>query len=137
MWLCFCAVAVAAAANFVLFLGFRRDVREFLGGILGLQGHGVSPSGRAVWLCLCAVAAAAAANFLQVFCSVSRVSDVTLESFWVGFSDSFVLQGHGVLLFRNRPLGLRCGAVLRAWELAAAVNIGWIGSDSISSRIAG
>ena len=120
----------------VLFLGFRRDVREFLGGILGLQGHGVSPSGRAVWLCLCAVAAAAA-NFLQVFCSVSRVSDVTLESFWMGFSDSFVLQGHGVLLFRNRPLGLRCGAVLRAWELAAAVNIGWIGSDSISSRIAG
>ena len=34
-------------------------------------------------------------NFLQVFCSVSRVSDVTLENFWVGFSDSFVLQGHG------------------------------------------
>ena len=28
-----------------------------------------------------------------------------------------VLQGHGVLLFRNRPLGLRCGAVLRGWEL--------------------
>ena len=28
-----------------------------------------------------------------------------------------VLQCHGVLLFRNRPLGGRCGAVLRAWEL--------------------
>ena len=28
-----------------------------------------------------------------------------------------VLQCHGVLLFRNRPLRLRCGAVLRAWEL--------------------
>ena len=28
-----------------------------------------------------------------------------------------VLQGHGVLLFRNRPLELRCGAVLKAWEL--------------------
>ena len=28
-----------------------------------------------------------------------------------------VLQGHGVLLFRNRPLGLCCGAALRAWEL--------------------
>ena len=28
-----------------------------------------------------------------------------------------VLQGHGVLLFRNRPLGLRCGAALKAWEL--------------------
>ena len=27
------------------------------------------------------------------------------------------LQCHGVLLFRNRPLGGRCGAVLRAWEL--------------------
>ena len=35
------------------------------------------------------------------------------------------------------PVGLRCGAVLGAWELAAAVNIGWIGLDSISSRIAG
>ena len=61
-----------------------------------LQGHGVSPSSRAVWLCFCVVAAAAAAYFLQVCCSVSRVSDVTLESFWVGFSDLFVLQGHGV-----------------------------------------
>ena len=63
-----------------------------------LQGHGVSPSGRAVWPCFCAVAAAAAAaaNFLQVFFSVSRVSDVTLDSFWMGFSDSFVFQGHGV-----------------------------------------
>ena len=73
-----------------------------MSGILGLvrpsgpsEGHGVSPSSRAVWLCFCVVAAAAA-NFLQVCCSVSRVSDVTLESFWVGFSDSFVLQGHGV-----------------------------------------
>ena len=28
-----------------------------------------------------------------------------------------VLQGHGVLLFRNRPLGLRCGPVLRGREL--------------------
>ena len=28
-----------------------------------------------------------------------------------------VLQCHGVLLFRNRPLGGHCGAVLRAWEL--------------------
>ena len=32
------------------------------------------------------------------------------------FGGGSVLQGHGVLLFRNRPLGLRCGAVLRAWE---------------------
>ena len=28
-----------------------------------------------------------------------------------------VLQCHGVLLFRNRPLEHRCGTVLRAWEL--------------------
>ena len=54
--------------------------------------------------------AAAAANFLQVFCSVSRVSDVTFESFWVGFSDSFVLQGHDV-----SP----CGRAV--WPSAAAV----------------
>ena len=54
-----------------------------------LHTHGVSPSGRAVWPCFCAVAAAAAeaaaaANFLQVLCSVSRVSDVTLQSFPCG-----------------------------------------------------
>ena len=91
VWPCFCAVAAAAAASF--WVGFSDS--------FVLQGHGVSPSGRIVWPCFCAVAAAAAtaaaaANFLQVFCSLSRVSDVTLESFWVGFSDSFVLQGHGV-----------------------------------------
>ena len=28
-----------------------------------------------------------------------------------------VFQGHEVLLFRNRPLGLCCGTALRAWEL--------------------
>ena len=28
-----------------------------------------------------------------------------------------VLQCHGVLVFRNRPLGGHCGTVLRAWEL--------------------
>ena len=33
------------------------------------------------------------------------------------FGGRSVLQGHGVLLFRNRPLGLCCGAALRAWEL--------------------
>ena len=115
----------------VLFLGFRRDVREFLGGILGLQGHGVSrPAGPCG--CVCAVAAAAA-NFLQVFCSVSRVSDVTLESFWVGFSYSFVLQGHGVLLFRNRPLGLCCGAVLRAF-LCSSSSSSSSGSSSSSNQ---
>ena len=107
VWLCFCAVAAAAAAaKFLQVFGFVSRVSDvtlesFWVGFSDsfvLQGHGVSPSGRAVWLCLCAVAAAAAAaaNFLQVFCSVSRVSDVTFESFWVGFSDSFVLQGHGV-----------------------------------------
>ena len=33
------------------------------------------------------------------------------------FGGRAVLQGPGVLLFRRRPLELRCGAVLRAWEL--------------------
>ena len=83
-----------------------------------LQGHGVSPSGRAVWLCFCAVAAAAAAAiFLQVFCSLSRVSDVTLESFWVGFSDSFVLQGHNV-----SPSGRAVWPCFCAVAAAAAAN---------------
>ena len=31
-----------------------------------------------------------------IFSSVSRVSEATLETFLVGFSDYFVLQGHGV-----------------------------------------
>ena len=79
-----------------------------------------------------AAEAAAAANFLQVFCSVSRVSDVTLESFWVGFSDSFVLQGHGVLLFRNRPArDFVVAAVLRAVAAAGSSSstfrMDWIG----------
>ena len=33
------------------------------------------------------------------------------------FGGRSVLQGHGVLLFRDCPLGLCCGAALRAWEL--------------------
>ena len=38
------------------------------------------------------------------------------------FGGRSVLQGHGVLLFRNRPLELRCGAVLKAWELHFGAN---------------
>ena len=119
VWLCFCAVAAAAAANFLqVFCSLSRvsdvTLESFWVGFSDsfvLQGHGVSPCGRAVWPCFCAVAAAAAANFLQVFCFVSKVSDVTLESFWVGFSDSFVLQGHHV----PRPAGL-CGRVFVQWQ---------------------
>ena len=33
-----------------------------------------------------------------------------------------VFQCHGVLLLRNRPLGLRCGAALKAWELHFGVG---------------
>ena len=68
-------------------------------------------------------AAAAAANFLQVFCSVSRVSDVTFESFWVGFSDSFVLQGHGVSPSGRAVWPCFCAvAAAAAAEAAAAAN---------------
>ena len=56
-------------------------------------------------------------NFLQVFCSVSRVSDVTLENFWVGFSDSFVLQGHGA-----SPSGRAVWLCFCAVAVAAAAN---------------
>ena len=129
VWPCFCAVAAAAtaaaAANFLqVFCSLSRvsdvTLESFWVGFSDsfvLQGHGVSPSCRAVWLCLYAVAAAAAANFLQVFCSVSRVSDVTLDSFWVGFSDSFVLQGHSV-----SPSGRAVWLCLYAVAAAAAAN---------------
>ena len=89
-WPSAAAVAAAAAAAAVLaFCSVSRvldvTLESFWVGFSDsfvLPGHGVSPSGRAVWPCFCAVAAAAAAaNFSQVFCSVSRVSDVTLESF--------------------------------------------------------
>ena len=44
-----------------------------------------------------------------------------------------VLQCHGVLLFRNRPLELRCGAVLRAWELQfVSVQKATLGSGAAS-----
>ena len=83
------AVAAAAAAAVLAFCSVSRvlnvTLESFWVGFSDsfvLPGHGVFPSGRAVWPCFCAVAAAAAAvNFSQVFCSVSRVSDVTLESF--------------------------------------------------------
>ena len=128
VWLCLHAVAAAAAAaaNFLqVFCSLSRvsdvTLESFLVGFSDsfvLQGHGVSPCGRAVWPCFCAVAAAAAAaNFLQVFCFVSRVSDVTLESFWVGFSDSFVLQGHGV-----SPSGRAVWPCFCAVAAAAAAN---------------
>ena len=50
-----------------------------------------------------------------------------------------VLQGHGVLPFRNRPLELRCRAVLRAWEQAGR-QTGWQGgrqADRQTDRQAG
>ena len=54
-----------------------------------------------------------------------------------------VLQGHGVLPFRNRPLELRCRAVLRAWEQTARQagrQTGWQGgrqTDRQAGREAG
>ena len=102
-----------------------------------LQGHGVSPSCRAVWLCLHAVAAAAAAaaNFLQVFCSVSRVSDVTLESFWVGFSDSFVLQGHHVSPSGRAVWPCFCAVAAAAAEAAAAAAANFLQVFCSVSRV--
>ena len=44
------------------------------------------------------------------------VSSTRQSSSSTVFGGGSVLQGHGVLLFRNRPLGLRCGAVLSGWE---------------------
>ena len=63
-------------------MGFRSDVRDFFGAILGL----VRPSGHSV-----SVKSFRAMVFPRpaapIFCSVSRVSEVTLGTFLVGFSD--------------------------------------------------
>ena len=68
----FCSVSIVSEA---------REVREFFGGILGLG----RPSGP--W---CFPVRQRRFSVL-----LYRVSEETLESFFVGFSDWFVLQGHG------------------------------------------
>ena len=59
------------------------------------------PARTSLWSCFEGMGAALRSWFLVGSCPQARS----------------VLQGHGVLLFRNRPLGLRCGAALKAWEL--------------------
>ena len=54
---------------------------------------------------------------LQFGAGFLSVQKATLGSGACLLGAASVLQCHGVLLFRNRPLELRCGAVLRAWEL--------------------
>ena len=54
---------------------------------------------------------------LQFGAGFLSVQKATLGSGACLLSAASVLQCHGVLLFRNRPLELRCGAVLKAWEL--------------------
>ena len=54
---------------------------------------------------------------LQFGAGFLSVQKATLDTGACLLGAASVLQCHGVLLFRNRPLGGRCGAVLRAWEL--------------------
>ena len=54
---------------------------------------------------------------LQFGAGFLPVQKATLGSGACLLGAASVLQCHGVLLFRNRPLELRCEAVLRAWEL--------------------
>ena len=68
------------------------------------------PAGRSLWSCFEGMGAALGAGFLSA-------QKATLGSGAYLLGAASVLQCHGVLLFRNRPLGGRCGAVLRAWEL--------------------
>ena len=65
-----------------------------------------------------AAAAAGPAAAIALFLTESRrIQKGRQASGQHVFGGRSVLQGHGVLLFRNRPLGLCCGAALRAWEL--------------------
>ena len=80
-----------------------------------LQGHGVLLfRNRPLELRCRAVLKAWELHFGAGFLSVQKA---TLGSGACLLGAASVLQCHGVLLFRNRPLELRCGTVLRAWEL--------------------
>ena len=59
---------------------------------------------------------------LQFGAGFLSVQKATLGSGACLLGAASILQCHGVLLFRNRPLELRCGAVLRAWELHFGVG---------------
>ena len=80
-----------------------------------LQGHGVLLfRNRPLGVCCGAALKAQELHFGAGFLSVQKA---TLGTGTRCPQARSVLQGHGVLLFRNRPLELRCRAVLRAWEL--------------------
>ena len=86
-----------------------------LGAASVLQCHGVLLSrNRPLELRCGAVLGAWELHFGAGFLSVQKA---TLGSGACLLGAASVLQCHGVLLFRNRPLELRCGAVLKAWEL--------------------
>ena len=85
-----------------------------------LQCHGVllfrnrisePPAGTSLWSCF---ERAWELHFGAGFLSAQKA---TLGTGACLLGAASVLQCHGVLLFRNRPLGGRCGAALRAWEL--------------------
>ena len=86
-----------------------------LGAASVLQCHGVSLfRNRPLELRCGAVLRAWELRFGAGFLSVQKA---TLGSGACLLGAASVVQCHGVLLFRNRPQELRCGAVLRAWEL--------------------
>ena len=86
-----------------------------LGAVSVLQCHGVLLfQNRPLELRSGAVLRAWELHFGTGFLSVQKA---TLGTGACLLGAASVLQCHGVLLFRNRPLELRCGAVLRAWEL--------------------
>ena len=86
-----------------------------LGAASVLQCHGVLLfRNRPLGGCCGAVLGAWELHFGAGFLSVQKA---TLGSGPCLLGAASVLQCHGVLLFRNRPLGGHCGAVLRAWEL--------------------
>ena len=86
-----------------------------LGAASVLQCHGVLLfRNRPLELCCGTVLRAWELHFGAGFLSVQKA---TLGSGACLLGATSVLQCHGVLLFRNRPLELRCGAVLKAWEL--------------------
>ena len=93
-------------------MGFRSDVRDFFGAILGLvrpSSHGVSPSGRVVPLWVSSTSLAAEDHIIfygfQKKTKVAKI--IIITSFSMGFR-SDVREFFGALLGLVRPSGPWC-----------------------------
>ena len=118
LWSCFGGMGAALWRWFLV--GSEGDVRQWT--LLARRRFRPSvpwrfvvsepPAGRSLWSCFEGMGAAIWNWFL-----VGSEGNVRHWSLLARCRQTDKQACHGVLLFRNRPLRLRCGVVLRAWEL--------------------